>query len=601
MKPAERAARLASRTGITAAEHRALTGPERRLLVAWHLEKAGDDDGREWWPWAIRRLTAEARLRLAGDAGLDALWTEAERRRVARDVVYFTQAYGHLQPPTGEAPDPFLMWPEQIAVLEQMTWVLRLIVLKARQLGLTWLALHYAVWLQAFNAATVNAKILCLSKNGEEAGKLLARGRRIVALLPPYLRPDEDRLTRGSLSRFKLAGRGTMSSLTSTPAAARSETARLLLFDEAAFARNRGFGPSHTAAMSTLGAVGQEFVLSTGNGPPEAPGDGQAFAELWTQTRAGANDFVGVFLPTSVDPDRDAEWREREKRNYLTDEAFYAEHPMTEDQALLGQQGDKVYSPQGLTAAAAIGKRLDAQRTTGKLAAPNGGLITCVDWGESTHALVLWPLERGGFYVTVEIVCEHLEPGESTNRILGTLGRLKLWPGADKALEQRKRHKLTLVTEHRFDGAGIQSERTFDATARRHHPGLKITGIAFNAYKRETTGYLRRLVRRAGYFEAIAGGLGLEQRARIAVEHGLVDAELDHELQLKFTDQLGVRPTQILALGAGAPELLRQMRGLEWPDDGGDMPIDGDDHGPDALIAGVAPTARRFRDLLKKG
>lgn len=570
MGPAERRARLGTRTGITPGEYRALTTGERRLLTAWHIDRAGDDDGREWWPWAIRRLQPDARLRLAGDYALDAVWQQHERRRAIANVGYFTTAYGHVQGAEGAEPEPFLLWREQADVLEQMTTTLRLIVLKARQLGLTWLALHYAIWLQAFNAATVHAKIMCLSKNGDEATKLLARARRITALLPPYMRPAEDPITRGSLSRYKLAGRGEMISLTSTPAAARSETARLALIDEAAFVRNRGFEPTHTAVQPSLGTAGQEIVLSTGNGPAEAPGDGQGFAKLWTATRAGDNDFVGVFLPTSVHPDRDDAWRQTEQRRYLTDEAFYAEHPETEDQALMGQEGDKVYSPQGLTAAAAVGRELDQLRYRGELAPPAGGLLAIgTDWGEHTHILVIWPLERGGIYVPMEFVGTHLEPGQSTLAFLEQLQRLDYWPAASKALEARNAHALQLFGEQRYDSAGIQSNRTFAATARKHHPRIRIKAIPFGAkmgagtkgYKRETIGYLRRLVRRTGEGET----------------------------------------TQILALGEATPELLRQMRGLEWPDDGGDMPIDGDDHGPDALIAGAAPIAARFRADLEKG
>ena len=224
----------------------------------------------------------------------------------------------------------------------------------------------------------------------------------------------------------------------------------------------------------------------------------------------------------------------------------------------MGTPGSKVYSPEGLNAAAALGKALDEQRTAGTIAPPASGLVLGIDWGENTHAVILWPLERGGFYVAEEIVCTHLEPGESSTAIVDQLNRMALWPGADDILGQRRQHRLTLLREVRYDSAGVQSQRTFSATARRQHPRLKVEKVPFNAYKRETIGYLRRLVNRAGAGER----------------------------------------TQVLAIGSRAPELLRQMRGLEWPDDGDDMPVDGDDHGPDALIAGSSDVARRYRDLL---
>jgi hypothetical protein len=546
--------RLQTPTGLTPQEYRGLRETERRILAAWHLEKAGDDDGRPWWPWAIRRLPADTRLILASEPDRDAAWVELERRRVARDLRHFAQMYGHLQGAEGDAPDPFLLWPEQREVLDAMQLELRLILLKARQLGLTWLALHYGFWLQAFNPTTVNAKVMALSKDGGEASKLLGRSRRINQLLPPYLRHAEDPATRGSLSKFKLLGRGTMISLTSNPAAARSETARLAILDEAAFVRNKAFSATHTAVQPSLGQTGQEIVLSTGNGPPEAAGDGQGYARLWTEARAGRNSFRAIFLPDSTHPERTPQWRAREQTNYLTDEEFYAEHPETEDQALMGSIGDRVYSPAGLNAAAQLGHEYDQLLEAGDLSA-TGRLVIGIDWGEHTHALLAWPLEAGGLYIAAEIVCTHEEPGDATTRMLEELGATPRLEG-----ERAAKEPLERVEEVRYDSAGIQSQRTFNATARGRRPDLPVNKITFNSYKRETIGYLRRLVKRAG----------------------------------------DGKRTQILALSEHAPELLRQMRGLEWPEDGGDLPIDGDDHGPDALICVAAPIARRWRDLNRK-
>lgn len=544
--------RLATPTGILRGEWEACRPSERRLLATWQTTKAGDDDGRPWWPWAIRRIPTPVRLELASDHVRDQLWEEFERRRVAGNLAAFVNDYGHVQAAGGDAPEPFILWPEQIDALAILATALRIIILKARQLGLTWLALHYGIWLQGFNPRTANAKIMALSKNGEEASKLLARARRIVQLLPAYLRPAEDRVTHGSLRRFKLEHRGTMISLTSNPAAARSETARLALLDEAAFVRNRLFEPTHTAVQPSLGHYGQEIVLSTGNGPAEVPGDGQGYAKLWQQARAGESDFVPIFLPDSVHPMRTPAWRARERRRYLSDEAFEAEHPETEEQALAGAQGDKVYRPDGVNKAVALGRLLDAEWGAGTIAPPDGGrLVLGQDHGESTHWLVIWPLERGGIYVTAEIVAEHEEVGEVTERFLE---QLDAWPGWD-TWSRRVKDNLAWFDEARYDSAGAQSNRTFGATVRRRRPLFTTTAIAFNDYKRESVAYLRRL----------------------------------------FTRTAEDETTGVIAISPACKVLIRQLRGLEWPEKGGDLPDKVDDHGPDALVAGVAPIARRYR------
>jgi hypothetical protein len=96
--------RLQTPTGLTPQEYRGLRETERRILAAWHLEKAGDDDGRPWWPWAIRRLPVDTRLASPSEPDRDAAWVELERRRVARDVVYFAQTTGTSRAPRATPP-----------------------------------------------------------------------------------------------------------------------------------------------------------------------------------------------------------------------------------------------------------------------------------------------------------------------------------------------------------------------------------------------------------------------------------------------------------------------------------------------------------------
>ena len=51
---------------------------------------------------------------------------------------------------------PFHLWPAQVRTLRRMHRKTRLVILKARQLGLSWLALAHALWLLVFGApATV--------------------------------------------------------------------------------------------------------------------------------------------------------------------------------------------------------------------------------------------------------------------------------------------------------------------------------------------------------------------------------------------------------------------------------------------------------------
>ena len=119
--------------------------------------------------------------------------------------VYFVEQYGSIQPEEGH-PIPFDVWDEQREVAVTIEGERRVIVLKARQLGLTWIALHYAVWLMTFNPGTPKARVLLLSKTGKDAQDLLDRARKIIRRLPPFLRPKEAVRSRDSNWRMILTG-----------------------------------------------------------------------------------------------------------------------------------------------------------------------------------------------------------------------------------------------------------------------------------------------------------------------------------------------------------------------------------------------------------
>ena len=104
----------------------------------------------------------------------------------------------------------------------------KLVVLKARQLGLTWVGLHYAVWLMTHAPGALSAVVLALSQNGDYAKALLTRGRGIHERLPAFLRFEEDPATRSSKSEWRLQGRGYMRVNLGCPRATVDEAVRRL-------------------------------------------------------------------------------------------------------------------------------------------------------------------------------------------------------------------------------------------------------------------------------------------------------------------------------------------------------------------------------------
>lgn len=572
-------------TEIPALDLQTFAPSERRLIAAWTLSKAGGKldggDDEIFVPNAVRRLGFAARLRLAMDPRADAAWEELERRRVIRSPVYFTEAYGHVQPPTG-APLPFDLWPlveraaelavgarTQAEVLDVLWREKRVLMLKARQLGMTWLVLHYAYWVMAFRADTPKARVLALSKHGGEAAKLLERVRRIRELLPPFLRHEEAKDTRGSKSELQLEGRGKIQSLAGDPAAARSETATLAIVDEAGFIRNAQAGDTLTALQPTIGETGQEIILSTGNGKS---GDGQAFAEEVEKAIRGESDRYFLFLPADTDPARASdEWRATARKRYRSDEDFAQEQPRTVDDALGGEGAVKIYPAAHLRACAEIGRALaavDEGRFLEQVARAEG-IEWGIDWGDfQTFASYAVGLPRGGLLVVGEKLQGYVEPLHASNEILD------LDP---MGLVERTGARRT---KSNADLAPPGTNRTFAralAARKLQEPGRwpeTHVKVPFGVYKEgggagkkgvDTVGYLRHLAQRSYEFTQAPGW---EERV----------AEVG----------------EVLAIVPGECEtLLRQMQDIEKdPKTGKVRKIEPDpkrpelgDHGPDSLVA----------------
>ena len=87
---------------------------------------------------------------------------------------YFLQEYGQIYDATRREWIPFGLWPEQEDTLEVIERQQLTVILKARQLGLTWLVLGYVLWLMIFRPA---ATVLLFSKREDESLYLLSDER----------------------------------------------------------------------------------------------------------------------------------------------------------------------------------------------------------------------------------------------------------------------------------------------------------------------------------------------------------------------------------------------------------------------------------------
>lgn len=219
---------------------------------------------------------------------------------------------------------PFLLWPAQVQVLWSLMTSRLIIILKARQLGISWICCWYALWLCLFQNGKV---VLLFSKGQPEANELL---RRILALydrLPDWLRDAAPALVKRNTTEAAWANGSNVLSLPASPNAGSGYTASLVILDEAA---KLLFADALFAALKpTIDAGGQLIILSS------ALGIGNLFHRLWTKSAAKQNSFTPIFLPWWARPGRDAAWYSSQLAEYPDPAIVKQEYPSTANEAFL--------------------------------------------------------------------------------------------------------------------------------------------------------------------------------------------------------------------------------------------------------------------------
>lgn len=242
-------------------------------------------------------------------------------------VEYFVDNYGHIEDKdSAEVIVPFHMWKEQREALRSMHEHRLNIILKARQLGITWLALNYAAWMLV---TAQGCTVVALSKTEEDGKELIRRICVILEAMPELVRREEwygARLDSAAMSATITFPNGLQSVIKAFPAApgaGRSFTANLVILDEWAFQQyaREIWGAAYPTINRPTG--GKVIGLSTIK-------RGSLFEELWC---GEDNGFNKIFIPWYADPRRDKAWYEQ-TRNAIGEDLLMAEYPATPEEAL---------------------------------------------------------------------------------------------------------------------------------------------------------------------------------------------------------------------------------------------------------------------------
>jgi hypothetical protein len=235
---------------------------------------------------------------------------------------------------TKEGGDPidWELWDCQKDALTKWEKVRLSIILKTRQLGMSWTVCAYALWKLLF---TKNAHVYFQSIGRTEVAEQIERIKFMYFNLPEWFQArvemggkskGRNRKENDSLTQF--SNGSALHAVATTKRAGHGAAPSLYILDE--YARNEQDVMTWRAVKPSLGGKAQVIVISTANG------QGNMYHQLWLDAKARKNQLQPIFYPASAHPDYTPEFLAREKEDYAGDlVGFYEAYPSTPEEAFM--------------------------------------------------------------------------------------------------------------------------------------------------------------------------------------------------------------------------------------------------------------------------
>ncbi len=273
--------------------------------------------------------------------------------------LYFIDTYCQIYDATEGEWVPFKLWREQATTLRAILDHRLVLILKARQLGLTWLLVGYVLWLMLFHPA---ATVLLFSRRDDEAVHLLgfrlkgmyehlhgiplpagqgeAGPAAVAAVLPKAAGVVIDNGHTWQLSNGSVA-------IAFPTTAGDSYTATVAVVDEADLVPN--LDDLLAAVKPTIDGGGRMILLSRSDkSRPASP-----FKKMFLAALSGRSPWKAVFLPWFVRPGRTPQWYAEQQQDILGRtgvlDDLHEQYPATVEEALAVRTLDKRIPPDWLT------------------------------------------------------------------------------------------------------------------------------------------------------------------------------------------------------------------------------------------------------------
>lgn len=258
-----------------------------------------------------------------------------ELGRCYRSPSYFINNYCYIYDPGMGGWIPFKLWDAQESALQIVHENQLSVILKARQIGMTWMVLGYCLWNMIFRYI---ASVMIFSRRDTDAIYLLSteRLRGMFERLPFWMRSGHEPLTDNA-HEWTIANGSTARSFPTT--AGDSYTATLVIVDEADLSPD--LNTLLRAVKPTIDNGGKMVLLSRADKSKPI----SDFKRIYMEARADRNGWAHIFLPWWTHPARSEEWYQFQRKDIKSRtgslDDLYEQYPATDAEALQPRSLDK--------------------------------------------------------------------------------------------------------------------------------------------------------------------------------------------------------------------------------------------------------------------
>ncbi len=273
---------------------------------------------------------------------------------------------------------PFELWPFQVDPARRMIDGEWLILLKARQLGLTWLTMAYAVWRMVF--VPLYTVVLVCQKETYAKKTLSTKWDVLYRNLPEELRGGTRAKKSDSSTLIELHNGAQIHAVAGNQDAGRSDTINLVVMDECARI-DEAEACYQGASPGLKNAKGQCVLISSSAGPRGW------FYRRWGQAEKGQGRFGGIFIPWHEHPERDQAWYDVEAAENAGDPNYMRQEFPASPEEAFEASGGRIYP--------AFRRRTHVSAPAPPAEfRPEWPRYRSIDWGETVSAFCsLWVVE----------------------------------------------------------------------------------------------------------------------------------------------------------------------------------------------------------------